>query len=61
MIDLDLESAESQKRFWVFTVGFLLLTGVFQLLMENYLLAITSFGASTAFTILGNEKLKEET
>lgn len=60
MIDLDLENVESQKRFWMFTVSFLILTGIFQLVMENYLLAVTSFGASTTFAILGHEKVKEE-
>jgi hypothetical protein len=60
MIDLDIGSEGSQKRFWMFTVSFLILTGIFQLIMENYLLAVTSFGAGTTFAILGYEKVREE-
>lgn len=60
MIDLELGNEGQQRKFWMFTVVFLMSVGIFQLVLENYLMAVTSFGASITFAVLGHEKVKEE-
>ncbi|MFB6115155.1 MAG: hypothetical protein ABEK04_02600 [Candidatus Nanohalobium sp.] len=60
MVEFELDDLAESKRFWTLVIGFIALSGLVQLALGNFLLAITSLGAGVTFAILAHEELKDE-
>lgn len=60
MIEFEFDRLAEQRNFWIAVVAFMFISGVFQVLMENYMLATTAFGSATVFAVLAGQQLEAE-
>jgi len=56
----ELEDLEEDRKFWVLVIGFSFGSGLLQLILGEFLMAITAFGAAGILAILAHQKLGGE-
>ena len=57
---IDLDELENDRNFWYAAVGFMYVSGILQIVLEEFLMGIATIGMAIVFTSVAHQKMNEE-